>query len=130
MNQDKPVVLIMAGGKGERFWPRSRISTPKQLQKVYSNKTLLRETLERALTITTIDRIYIGTNASLKKSILIQEKNFPEKNFNHRARRKKYGSYHRTCFFIFSGKIWRPTTGSVVCGRLDSSSKRIYKDDF
>ncbi|EMM98845.1 nucleotidyl transferase [Leptospira noguchii str. 1993005606] len=81
MNQYKPVVLIMAGGKGERFWPRSRISTPKQLQKVYSNKTLLRETLERALTITTIDRIYIGTNASLKKSILTQEKNFPEKNF-------------------------------------------------
>lgn len=79
MNQDKPVVLIMAGGKGERFWPRSRISTPKQLQKVYSNKTLLRETLERALTITTIDRIYIGTNASLKKSILTQEKISPKK---------------------------------------------------
>lgn len=81
MNQDKPIVLIMAGGKGERFWPRSRVSTPKQLQKVYSNKTLLKETLERALTITTIDRVYIGTNASLKKSILAQEKNFPEKNF-------------------------------------------------
>ncbi|EMO60272.1 nucleotidyl transferase domain protein [Leptospira borgpetersenii serovar Pomona str. 200901868] len=79
MNQDKPIVLIMAGGKGERFWPRSRVSTPKQLQKVYSNKTLLKETLERALTITTIDRVYIGTNASLKKSILSQEKNFPEK---------------------------------------------------
>ncbi|MDV6236840.1 mannose-1-phosphate guanylyltransferase [Leptospira ellisii] len=81
MKQEKPVVLIMAGGKGERFWPRSRVSTPKQLQKVYSNKTLLKETLDRALTITSIDRIYIGTNASLRKSILAQEKNFPEKNF-------------------------------------------------
>lgn len=78
---DKPVVLIMAGGKGERFWPRSRANTPKQLRKVYSNKTLLRETLDRALTITSLDRIFIGTNASLKKAILIQEKNFPEKNF-------------------------------------------------
>ena len=78
---DKPVVLIMAGGKGERFWPRSRINTPKQLQKVYSNKTLLKETIDRALTITSLDRIFIGTNASLKKSILKQEKSFPEKNF-------------------------------------------------
>ena len=48
--KEKPVVLIMAGGKGERFWPRSRTSTPKQLQKVYSNKTLLKETIDRALT--------------------------------------------------------------------------------
>lgn len=81
MTTDKPVVLIMAGGKGERFWPRSRISLPKQLQKVYSNKTLLRETIDRALTITDAERIFIGTNASLKKAILSQDANFPEKNF-------------------------------------------------
>lgn len=81
IKDSKPVVLIMAGGKGERFWPRSRISTPKQLQKVYSNKTLLRETIDRALTLTTLDRIFIGTNANLKKAILKQEKSFPEKNF-------------------------------------------------
>ncbi|MEM7183340.1 MAG: sugar phosphate nucleotidyltransferase [Spirochaetota bacterium] len=78
---EKPVVLILAGGIGERFWPRSRKSLPKQLLKVYSNKTLLKETLTRALTITSIDRIFIGTNAPLKKVILEQEKNFPEKNF-------------------------------------------------
>jgi mannose-1-phosphate guanylyltransferase len=78
---EKPVVLIMAGGKGERFWPRSRTSSPKQLKKVYSNKTLLKETIDRALTITSLDRIFIGTNASLKKAILEQEKSFPESNF-------------------------------------------------
>ncbi|MDX1960766.1 MAG: mannose-1-phosphate guanylyltransferase [Leptospiraceae bacterium] len=78
---EKPVVLIMAGGKGERFWPRSRESTPKQLQKVYSNKTLLKETIDRALTITSLDRIYIGTNPNLKKSILKSEPKFPKTNF-------------------------------------------------
>jgi mannose-1-phosphate guanylyltransferase len=71
----------MAGGRGERFWPRSRESMPKQLQKVYSNKTLLRETIDRALSITDISRIFIGTNAELKKSILKTEPNFPSKNF-------------------------------------------------
>ncbi|PKA15510.1 mannose-1-phosphate guanylyltransferase [Leptospira haakeii] len=81
MTQDKPVVLIMAGGKGERFWPRSRVSTPKQLQKVYSKNTLLKETLNRAYTITSPDRVFIGTNATLKKAILTQERSFPENNF-------------------------------------------------
>lgn len=71
----------MAGGKGERFWPRSRESSPKQLQKVYSDKTLLRETIDRALLITDISRIYIGTNLELRKAILKTEKNFPSQNF-------------------------------------------------
>jgi len=41
----------------------------------------LKETIDRALTVTSIDRIFIGTNASLKKAILEQEKSFPESNF-------------------------------------------------
>lgn len=67
---NKPVVLIMAGGKGERFWPRSRSRNPKQLQKVYSNKTLLDETIDRARTITSLDRIFVGCNDELKKATL------------------------------------------------------------
>ncbi len=74
-------MLILAGGKGERFWPRSRESSPKQLQKVYSQKTLLRETIDRALTITDLSRIYIGTNSFLKKAILKMETRFPKENF-------------------------------------------------
>jgi mannose-1-phosphate guanylyltransferase len=79
--KSKPVVLIMAGGKGERFWPRSRETMPKQLQKVYSDKTLLRETIDRALTVTDIDRIFIGTNSILKRAILKTEPSFPKNNF-------------------------------------------------
>jgi mannose-1-phosphate guanylyltransferase len=78
---DKPIVLILAGGKGERFWPKSRESSPKQLQKVYSQKTLLRETIDRALTLTDLSRIYIGTNLFLKKAILKMETRFPQENF-------------------------------------------------
>ncbi len=65
----KPMVLIMAGGKGERFWPKSTISKPKQLQKIYSNKTLLEETLQRAKLLTSKENIFIGCNPELKKSI-------------------------------------------------------------
>ena len=78
---EKPVVLILAGGKGERFWPRSREKTPKQMQKVYSGKTLLDETLLRAKKITTISRIYIGCNEALKQAILATHKGITEENF-------------------------------------------------
>jgi mannose-1-phosphate guanylyltransferase len=41
------VPVILAGGIGERFWPMSRSSTPKQLLRLVSSKTMLEETLER-----------------------------------------------------------------------------------
>ena len=41
--------VIMAGGKGTRFWPLSRAHTPKQLLKILSPKTLIRETADRVL---------------------------------------------------------------------------------
>lgn len=81
ISKDKPIVLILAGGKGERFWPRSRTHSPKQLKSIYSKKSLLKETIQRALTITNLENIYIGTNAVLKKAILDQEKEFPKENF-------------------------------------------------
>ena len=43
----EPFVLILAGGSGERFWPLSRRNRPKQLLQLFSNRTLLEETLRR-----------------------------------------------------------------------------------
>jgi mannose-1-phosphate guanylyltransferase len=80
-NQTKPIVLIMAGGKGERFWPRSRISNPKQLQKVYSDRTLLEATFLRARSITDANRIFVGCNAELKRAILKTHKMIPASQF-------------------------------------------------
>ena len=39
--------LIMAGGGGTRFWPRSRQSKPKQFLKLAGDATLLQQTLKR-----------------------------------------------------------------------------------
>ena len=43
--------VIMAGGKGSRFWPLSRPQRPKQLLKLLSAKSLIRETVERVAPI-------------------------------------------------------------------------------
>ena len=44
----KKTALIMAGGKGERFWPRSRVNLPKQfLSLTDDGKTMIQLTVER-----------------------------------------------------------------------------------
>ncbi len=77
----EPVVLIMAGGRGERFWPRSTRKNPKQLQKVYSDRTLLQETFERARNLTDGARIFIGCNADLREAILDSHSEFGPDQF-------------------------------------------------
>jgi mannose-1-phosphate guanylyltransferase len=43
----KTIPLVLAGGKGERFWPLSRSFRPKQLLPLLSEKTMIEETLLR-----------------------------------------------------------------------------------
>jgi len=41
--------VLLAGGRGTRFWPRSRIRTPKQLLNIVGSETMLRMTMKRLL---------------------------------------------------------------------------------
>ncbi|MBT5845816.1 MAG: mannose-1-phosphate guanylyltransferase, partial [Verrucomicrobiales bacterium] len=47
LNPKDRYVAILAGGKGERFWPLSRESTPKQLLALFDKKSFLQHTFER-----------------------------------------------------------------------------------
>lgn len=53
--------LIMAGGKGTRFWPESTQAKPKQYLNLISSKTLLEETLDRFDSLISTDHRYIVT---------------------------------------------------------------------
>jgi mannose-1-phosphate guanylyltransferase len=53
--------VIMAGGKGTRFWPRSREKKPKHLLKIFSGKSILRETFDRIKALVPEDNIYVVT---------------------------------------------------------------------
>ena len=54
--------LIMAGGSGERFWPLSTKQKPKQLLKIFSEKSLIRLAYERILPLVDKNQIFIATN--------------------------------------------------------------------
>jgi mannose-1-phosphate guanylyltransferase len=62
-------VLILAGGSGERFWPLSRKSKPKQLLSLFSKETLLEATLRRLDGLVPPSQILILTNADQESSV-------------------------------------------------------------
>jgi len=55
--------IVMAGGRGERFWPRSRTSKPKQLLRLLGDLTLIEQTVERLEPLSGPENTIIITNA-------------------------------------------------------------------
>lgn len=77
----KVAALIMAGGRGERFWPRSRKNLPKQfLSLTDDGKTMIQLTVERILPLVSAEDIYISTNKDYKSLVLEQLPAIPEEN--------------------------------------------------
>ncbi|MFZ7121889.1 MAG: mannose-1-phosphate guanylyltransferase [Eubacteriaceae bacterium] len=72
--------LIMAGGSGKRFWPLSTEKRPKQLIKLISDKTMIRETVDRISPIIPFDKIFIATNIKQFKAIHAELPEIPEEN--------------------------------------------------
>lgn len=69
----KKTALIMAGGRGERFWPKSRKSLPKQfLSLTDDGRTMIQLTVERIRPLVEIEDIYISTNRDYQDLVLEQ----------------------------------------------------------
>ena len=77
----KTTALIMAGGRGERFWPKSRKRMPKQfLSLTNDNKTMIQHTVERILPIVDMEDIYIATNKDYREIVKEQLPGIPAEN--------------------------------------------------
>ena len=62
-SQELPVcAVLLAGGRGTRFWPRSRTRTPKQLLNIAGKETMLRETLGRLTPVAPLKNMWAVTN--------------------------------------------------------------------
>jgi mannose-1-phosphate guanylyltransferase len=55
--------VILAGGRGTRFWPRSRTRTPKQLLNIVGKETMLEQTVARLRPLIPPERTWTVTNA-------------------------------------------------------------------
>lgn len=68
MSSVETVVVVMAGGRGTRFWPRSRERRPKQFLPILGEASLLRQTVDRVLPALGPERVYIATTDDLAEA--------------------------------------------------------------
>lgn len=72
--------LIMAGGKGERFWPLSTDKKPKQFLKLLDEETMIQMTVKRLKPLIPIERVFVVTGQRYVELVKEQLPELPEKN--------------------------------------------------
>lgn len=76
----KPYAVIMAGGRGERFWPLSTSRRPKQLLDLVGDKPLIAQAVDRVSDFISPDRVFVITNADLVEATAQALPELPRKN--------------------------------------------------
>ncbi len=64
--------VILAGGRGTRFWPRSRKRTAKQVLALDGTKTMIQDTVDRLLPLAPIGNFWVITNDDLRDIVARQ----------------------------------------------------------
>ena len=72
--------VILAGGSGTRFWPRSRRSRAKQVLALEGESTMIQQTLDRLLPLASADDVWVITNQVLDEVIAQQLPQVPRGN--------------------------------------------------
>ena len=73
-------VIIMAGGRGERFWPVSREKMPKQLLTLFGKRSFLQETVDRVLPLVPAKNIFVITTEAQLPEVRKQLPKIPKAN--------------------------------------------------
>src|ERR1051325_8607239 len=70
--------LILAGGRGTRFWPRSRRRSAKQVLNVVGERSLIQATVDRLAAGVPPERLWVLTNDHLRDIIVEQLPEIPK----------------------------------------------------
>jgi mannose-1-phosphate guanylyltransferase len=76
----KSFVVVLAGGKGERFWPQSRLRRPKQLLPIVGDQPMLVQTVERVLPVVPPENVLVLTNNEQAAAVRRLCKQLPKEN--------------------------------------------------
>ncbi len=80
MQRKDRYIIIMAGGRGERFWPVSRERKPKQLITLLGDRSFLQQTVDRVKPVAPLENILIITNAVQAAAVRRQLPELPKRN--------------------------------------------------
>ena len=73
--------LIMAGGGGTRLWPLSRKNKPKQMLKLFGERTLFQISVERLRPLFPLERIFVVTSSDMAQEFRQQVPELPSDNY-------------------------------------------------
>ncbi|HEY1340243.1 MAG TPA: sugar phosphate nucleotidyltransferase [Bryobacteraceae bacterium] len=71
--------LILAGGRGTRFWPRSRKRSAKQVLNVVGDRSLIQATVDRLAPVIPPERLWVLTNDHLRDEVVRQLPEIPKR---------------------------------------------------
>lgn len=72
--------VVMAGGRGERFWPLSRERTPKQLLRLLGGRSLLQQAVDRVLPAVPAEHVFVVTHSAQVADVREQLPELPSEN--------------------------------------------------
>lgn len=113
--------VVMAGGVGSRFWPRSKEKTPKQLLKIFGENTMIQATVNRLEGVVKNENIFIITNKIQKPEIIKQLSQIPPENVIE----EPFGRNTAACIGLASILIQKRSSNAVT---LVLPADHIIKD--
>jgi len=120
--------VIMAGGHGERLWPLSRSTRPKQLLKLLDNdESLLGSVIRRISPLIPADRLYIVTSRSLQPIIREGVPQLPPENIMAEPHKRNTSA----CIALAAAKLMASYLGREddLCMAVLTADHRIADDE-
>lgn len=115
-------VVIMAGGVGSRFWPRSKQRKPKQLIRIFGENTMIQDTVERLNGLVSKENIYVITNQIQQERVIEQLTDVPKEN----VIAEPFGKNTAACIGLASMLIHKKSSDAVT---IILPADHLIKDD-
>ncbi|KON26828.1 hypothetical protein AC481_06425 [miscellaneous Crenarchaeota group archaeon SMTZ-80] len=117
--------VIMAGGEGSRLWPLSTLNKPKPLLRLFRNKTLLELTIERLLSVTPENKIFLVITQQFEDKVREVLHSFPFENIIT----EPVGRNTAPCIALAARKILDKDSNAVI-GVFPSDHLIVNYDHF
>ncbi|MBQ8687533.1 MAG: mannose-1-phosphate guanylyltransferase [Ruminococcus sp.] len=123
----KITAVIMAGGRGERFWPKSRTNLPKQFLSLTADKeTMIQKTVSRLLPMVDLADIFVVTNAQYASLVEEQLPGLPKENIIL----EPCGRNTAPCISLAAAVIGKKYAGEAMMLVLPSDHLIRYEDMY
>ncbi|KAF0151313.1 MAG: Mannose-1-phosphate guanylyltransferase [Ignavibacteria bacterium] len=114
--------VIMAGGVGSRFWPRSKERKPKQLIRIFGENTMIQDTVKRLDGLVDTKNIFVITSRVQKPRVIMQLPELPLENIID----EPFGKNTAACIGLASVIIKAKNKDAVI---VTLPSDHLIKDD-